>query len=286
MRIERNILSQVTDEDIKNGTFIIPNGVTKIDIGAFGHCTNLKFINIPNSVTVIGDWAFEYCINLQSINIPNSVTYIGSWAFECCTRLKSINIPDSVTYIGSCAFLSCTRLKSIHISDNVIHIGEYAFLGCTSLKSINIPAGVIFIGRSAFGSCTSLQFINIPHSVTVIGLRVFANCKKLIKKGKYKACKVIRSGDNITYSCCGTIFEIGKQMPVINDIEFCKRGYHYVENLYDIFNYYYGDLNEIALFEVEPGNVIEKDKNNSKCVTNTIKLIRQIPWSEAFENIK
>ena len=217
MKIEGTTLVTVSNEDIENGTFIIPDGIIEIDSFAFYNCTHLKSINIPDSVTVIEDYVFDNCTNLQSIYIPNSVTYIGSWAFQYCTNLESITIPKSLKYIG---------------------------------------------------------------------VGAFANCKKLIKKGKYKACNIIRDGDNITYSCRGTIFEIGKQMPVIDDIEGCNIGYDYFENLYDIFNYYYGyyydDLNNIALFEVEPGDIIEKNADDSKCVTNTIKLVRQIPWNEAF----
>ena len=217
MIVENNIVLIVTNEDIENGTCIIPDYITAIGDFAFECCENLQYINIPNGVIEIGDYAFISCINLTSIYIPNSVTYIGWKAFENCANLESINIPNSIKRIGDGAFI---------------------------------------------------------------------HCKNLIKKGKYKACKVICDENKTTYSCRGTEYKIGKQMPVIDKISCCERGYHYVENLYDIFNYYYGDLNEIALFEVEPGNVIEKDKNNSKCVTNTIKLVRQIPWSEVFEENK
>ena len=75
-------------------------------------------------------------------------------------------------------------------------------------------------------------------------------------------------------------------MPVIDDKKGCNIVYTYFENLYNIFNYYYGDLKDIALFEIEPGNIVKKNKYNrdSRRITNTIKLVRQIPWNKVFEN--
>ena len=220
MRIKDNVLVTVSDEDIINGTFVIPDGVTEIGRNAFLYNTNLKFIVIPNGVTGIGAYAFQNCKKLKSIHIPNSVTAIGDYAFSVCTSLNSINIPNSVRYIGKCAFYNCTNL---------------------------------------------------------------------IKKGQYKACEIIRDGDNITYSCGNTEYKIGEQLSIIDDaiiddVECCSRDCEYYENLYDVFNYYHGDLNNIALFEVEPGDIIIKDEDerNSYRVTNTIKLVKRIPWSEAL----
>jgi len=52
------------------GSYVIPNSVTKIGIGAFGDCKNLTSITIPNSVTEIGIGAFWDCKNLTSITLP------------------------------------------------------------------------------------------------------------------------------------------------------------------------------------------------------------------------
>ena len=67
-----------------DGKWIIPDGVTAIEPGAYCDCTSLQSIVIPDSVTRIGvkkslgaPGAFNGCINLQSTVIPNSVTLIG-----------------------------------------------------------------------------------------------------------------------------------------------------------------------------------------------------------------
>lgn len=59
----------------------IPDGVIKIDGGAFQLCKNLSKITIPSSMNIIGEAAFGDCESLKSITIPDSVTTIGSRAF-------------------------------------------------------------------------------------------------------------------------------------------------------------------------------------------------------------
>jgi hypothetical protein len=76
----------------KIGSFIIPNSVTKIGLGAFSTCSSLTSIVIPNSVTEIEIGAFTDCSSLTSIVIPNSVTEIGASAFFGCNNLVELHI--------------------------------------------------------------------------------------------------------------------------------------------------------------------------------------------------
>ena len=262
MIIENNVLKKVFYEDIENGTGTIPDNVTEI-----------------------GSDAFEGRKNLTSIDIPNNVKYIQSGAFAYCTFLKTVHIPDNISHINNWTFMHCRDLISINIPDSVQWIGDLAFEGCEDLEYINVPNSITHIGTCAFGNCKNLISINIPNNVTYIGEYAFTNCEKLIKKGNFKACNITYNSDEIIYSCLNTEYEIGKQMTTINNIECGKRGYHYVKNLYDIFNCYYGNLNDIALFEIEAGDIIKKDVVDDLYVTNTIKLVRQIPWREALKNI-
>jgi len=55
----------------------IPEGVMRIEYGAFEHCKSLTSVVIPEGVTGIGDRAFYGCTSLHSITIPPSVTVIG-----------------------------------------------------------------------------------------------------------------------------------------------------------------------------------------------------------------
>ena len=253
MIIENNILKKVFYEDIENGTVIIPDNVTEI-----------------------GSDAFEGRKNLTSIDIPNNVKYIWSGAFAECNFLKSVHIPDGITYIDNWTFRHCTDLEYINIPNSVKRIGDLTFDGCTNLQSLIIPNGVTEIGACAFSNCENLSSINIPDSIKRIG-------DSLIKKGNFKACDIICDENKITYSYRDREYDIGRQMPIIDNIKCFRRGYHYVKNLYDVFNYWHGNLSNIALFEVEPGDIIEKELIDDIYVTNTIKLVRRISWNEALK---
>lgn len=63
---------------------------------------------------------------------------------------------------------------------------------------------------------------------------------------------------------------------VVGNIELCERGYHYCENLFEIFDYYSGELDkDIAVYECEVGDeVLHSD--TSKCCTNRIKPMKRL----------
>lgn len=93
-----------------------PVGVTTLESGSFGNCTNLTSVKISDTVTKI-DGAFYDCTSLTSIEIPDSVTFIGNESFYGCTSLTSVTIPDSVTEIGY-AFSKCTSLTNATYKGN------------------------------------------------------------------------------------------------------------------------------------------------------------------------
>jgi uncharacterized repeat protein (TIGR02543 family) len=118
------------------GTFIIQDGVTRIEDFAFAGRSGLTSITIPDGVKTIGGSAFVGCSGLTSITIPNSVTNIGQMAFQGCSGLTSITIPDNVTRIERMAFQGCYGLTSITIPAKVSSIEEKAFHLCSNLTSV------------------------------------------------------------------------------------------------------------------------------------------------------
>lgn len=86
---------------------IIPEGVTKIEGGAFAFCLALKSITIPSSVNEIGSNTFSDCIELESIVLPEGLSSLKYHTFYHCIKLKSIVIPNSVTLIESGVFQHC-----------------------------------------------------------------------------------------------------------------------------------------------------------------------------------
>nr|WP_298624101.1 leucine-rich repeat domain-containing protein [uncultured Legionella sp.] len=179
MKIEHGCLSDVSDSDIRNGVFEVPEGVTSIGNEAFMSCRSLTEIILPNSATSIGDGAFMSCISLIKMTLPNSVTSIGDGAFLDCTSLTEMTLSDSVTSIGDGAFKGCISLIKMTLPNSVTSIGDGAFLGCTSLTEMTLSGSVTSIGDGAFLGCTSLTEMTLSGSVTSIGDGAFLGCTNL-----------------------------------------------------------------------------------------------------------
>ena len=143
-------------------------------------------------------------------------------------------------------------IPKTHLGKKITSIDNYSFYNCTSLTNISIPASVKSIGDSAFWNCTSL----------------------IAKSGNYKAF-------NKYMRCRGFQYEVGKTYTLDGTLKLCERGFHYVTNLYDIFDYYSGKLQEGPIIcEVEPLGNIEKNNEDSKCCTDKIKIGRRLSTQE------
>ncbi len=68
---------------------VIPEGVTRINYGAFAGLSNLKGVTLPSTLTDIRYRAFADCYELKSIKIPASVTNINDEAFDGCRKLNT-----------------------------------------------------------------------------------------------------------------------------------------------------------------------------------------------------
>ena len=163
----------------KETSFIIPDGVAKIEGNAFKGCNALTSIEIPKSVMIIGDSAFSGCNSLTSITLPDGVASIGDSAFDGCSSLVNITLPDGVASIGDSAFKGCSSLTNMILPNGVTSIGDSAFAGCSSLANITLQNGVKKIGSNAFNECKNFTKIKIPASVTIIGHKAFSRCESL-----------------------------------------------------------------------------------------------------------
>jgi uncharacterized membrane protein len=86
------------------GSYIIPDGVTNIDIEAFCSSKKLTGIIIPSSVAVIGESSFASCPMLENVTIPSSVTGIAPNAFLNCGKLSGVLFLGNTPSMGLSVF--------------------------------------------------------------------------------------------------------------------------------------------------------------------------------------
>lgn len=159
----------------------IPEGVVRIDSGAFKGCSSLQQVVLPQSLQKIGAEVFAQCTALPSCAVPEGVLEIGASAFQGCTSLREVQLPRMLNKVSAYTFSGCSSLESVQMPALMPDgkISERAFQNCTSLSSIRIPDGVIRISARAFYSCSSLSSVEIPMTLREIGSSAFRSCSNL-----------------------------------------------------------------------------------------------------------
>lgn len=200
--------SAFAETGLKN--FVIPEGVTSIQYGAFENCQNLKSVTLPQSlkkleyrvfaksgltsvvipegITRLPDGTFTECQNLETVTLPTTLEAIENNAFSN-SGLTSIFIPKGVTSISSTSFNYCGKLSTISVSDENTTYDSRNNCNAIIQTATNqivrgtfntiIPNTVTSIGDNAFNDINSLTSIVIPESVTSIGQYAFRFCNSL-----------------------------------------------------------------------------------------------------------
>lgn len=84
-------------DNVEVTDLVIPEGVTKINFGAFRRCVGLQSVTCPSTVEIIDKYAFSGCPNLRSVRLSNSVKAVAENAFKDCKNLKIIYNPSGVS---------------------------------------------------------------------------------------------------------------------------------------------------------------------------------------------
>ena len=87
---------------------------------------------------------------------------------------------------------------------------------------------------------------------------------------------------NSDWTCMGFQFEVGGTYEEDVTPKCCNRGFHFCLKAADCFNYYGLDPNSKVAKVVALGEVDERS-DDSKCCTNKIQIVREIPWQELLE---
>ena len=103
---------------------IFPEGLERIEAGAFSRGSNLVYVKFPTTLKTIGDDAF-FNAQLHQIDWSEGLETIGARAFQY-DQSGILTLPSTVKYIGDSAFetASCTEL---YLGNAVEHIGSRAF---------------------------------------------------------------------------------------------------------------------------------------------------------------
>ena len=204
-----------------DGVFIVPEGVTKIENGAFyvrkyeapinkddprtKNGVYVEKIVLPNSLLAIGEDAFRLCDTLREINIPENVKRIERGAFCWCHNLEKVQLPSGLRKISESMFHSCYSLKEINLPESLEEIGAWAFDSCRSLQKVIIPGGVKFVGGCSFQHCYGLKEAVFEGSMKTIKSGTFNDCSKLERIGFPNEMRVIES---FAFEGCVSLKEI------------------------------------------------------------------------------
>lgn len=121
----------------------------------FINTIHLRRIILPDGVKRIEEGAFAYCINLEEINIPSSLQYLGTYAFSDCVSLKTdpLIFPEGFERFGQLVFSDCSSLTGkVVLPSTIKEIDDGAFFR-SKITSINLPEGLERIGLAAFYAC-------------------------------------------------------------------------------------------------------------------------------------
>lgn len=179
----------------------LPNGVTKLNSGAFRTCRSLKKVVLSDSLTEIGSSCFSGCSSLNYISLPDSLTKWYSQVFMSCFSLESLTIPKGITSLCGSMVDGCYSLQKVTLHDNIITTEDSIFDGCETLSEIILSNKLSRIGNQMFCNCYALRGVEIPESITEIGMNAFSNCRSLIEMKIPK--NVATIGGSAFYKCTG-----------------------------------------------------------------------------------
>lgn len=138
---------------------IFPEGLEKIDEGAFYNC-GIKEVVLPNScVALEGASHFAHNVLLEKMYLPEGIDCIPASFVDECICLEDINIPSTVQHIGDRAFLKCRSLKNIELSPVLETIGDLAFWGVDAMEQISFPATLKSLGKKSCEYMTVMRNI-------------------------------------------------------------------------------------------------------------------------------
>ena len=86
---------------------------------------------------------------------------------------------------------------------------------------------------------------------------------------------------NPDWTCRELQYQVGGFYEMDDKPVVCNRGFHFCIKASDCFKFYdFNSQNKVA--EIEAYGDIDQEADSSKCCTNKIKIVREIPWDEVL----
>ena len=143
---------------------VIPEGVLRIEAGAFKGNKDIVCVYLPKSLIYLGDEAFSGCNNLVSVTIPDTVEDIEEGAFDDCPNLEEVNIPDGSDIIDQ---YSLADTKWYRDNKDGFFILGGTLLGYNGKSGdVIVPPSVRRIVDDVLDSLRSCRCISLPSTMT------------------------------------------------------------------------------------------------------------------------
>jgi hypothetical protein len=168
----------------KKGKYSVPDGIIRINSGAFNDCENLTGISFPQSLFDIESFAFnnEQLTDITVNELNPEFCSIDGVLFDK-EKKELIKYPrnkdktdytvsDGILRIADAAFYECKRLINIYLPESLELIRDYAFAECEELKTITLPINLRYIGEHTFENCPNLEIVTLSRK-TRIGYKAF-----------------------------------------------------------------------------------------------------------------
>ena len=171
---------------------VFPEGLERIDAGAFAYASSLAYVKFPTTLKTIGDDAF-FSAQIGRIDWSEGLEEIGARAFQYDTS-AILSLPETVKTIGESAFED-SWCQELYLGGNAESIGSRAFAGTplnhlvfdlyapidiapdafveTDVADLDLPWDCSFENRDAYAELLKDQcpdctvWINNPHSAGV-----------------------------------------------------------------------------------------------------------------------
>jgi hypothetical protein len=125
---------------------IVPEGVEKIDMGAFSGCSNIKEITLPSTITLIDSSAFSKCTSLKTLYLPSI-----EWWLKLKQHYSDLFINAENVYING------EKITEVVIPKGTSRIESFTFYGCEFITSIYIPKSMAYMSTNSIALCGELD---------------------------------------------------------------------------------------------------------------------------------